>query len=80
MIDTQEIQVNAIIAELRTQRDHFGDRAANLAAELAVAKAENALLEGQVRSLEEQLNSQSCDVVEENSEDGSETPQTTANG
>lgn len=47
--------MNAIISELRSQRDKFSDHAANLAAELAVTKAENALLEGRVKNLEEQL-------------------------
>lgn len=55
MLNKTEIQVNAIITELRAQRNEAGDRAANLAAELAVAKAEKALLEGQVKNLEEQL-------------------------
>jgi len=55
MINTAEIQVNSIIAELRAQRDMMGDRAANLAVELAVVKAEKALLEGQVKNLQEQV-------------------------
>lgn len=55
MMNKTEIQVNAIIAELRAQRNEAGDRAANIAAELAVVKAEKALLEGQVKNLEEQL-------------------------
>jgi len=55
MLNTTEIKVNATIAELRAQRDALGDRAANLAAELAVAKAEKALLEGRVKNLEERL-------------------------
>lgn len=55
MLNKTEIQVNAIIAELRAQRNEAGDRAANLAAELAVVKAEKALLEGQVKNLQEQV-------------------------
>lgn len=55
MMNKTEIQVNAIIAELRAQRNEAGDRAANIAAELAVVKAEKALLEGQVKNLQEQL-------------------------
>ncbi len=62
MINKTEIQVNAIIAELRAQRNEAGDRAANLAAELAVAKAEKSLLEAQVKNLQEQL--QRLDSVE----------------
>ena len=54
MLNTAEIQVNAIIAELRAQRDAFGDRAANLAVELSVMKAEKELLDGRLRSLQEQ--------------------------
>jgi hypothetical protein len=55
MLNKTEIQVNAIIAELRAQRNEAGDRAANIAAELAVVKAEKALLEAQVKNLQEQL-------------------------
>lgn len=55
MMNKTEIQVNAIIAELRAQRNELGDRAANLAAELAVVKSEKALLEAQVKNLQEQL-------------------------
>ena len=55
MLNKTEIQVNAIIAELRAQRDQLGDRAANLAAELAVSKADKALLEAQVKNLQEQV-------------------------
>lgn len=55
MINKTEIQVNAIIAELRAQRNELGDRAANLAAELAVERSEKALLEAQVKNLQEQL-------------------------
>lgn len=55
MLNTTDIQINAIIAELRAQRELAGDRAANIAAELAVVKAEKALLEAQVKNLQEQL-------------------------
>ena len=55
MLNKTEIQVNAIITELKAQRDTLGDRAANLAAELAVEKAEKSLLEARVKNLEEQL-------------------------
>lgn len=55
MINKTEIQVNAIIAELRAQRELASDRAANLAAELAVEKAEKGLLEARVKNLEDQL-------------------------
>lgn len=55
MMNKTEIQVNAIIAELRAQRNELGDRAANLAAELAVERSEKALLEAQVKNLQEQL-------------------------
>jgi transcription elongation GreA/GreB family factor len=55
MINKTEIQVNGLIAELRVQRDQLGDRAANLAAELACEKAEKAVLQGRIESLEEEL-------------------------
>lgn len=55
MLNKTEIQVNAIVAELKAQRNAAGDRAANLAAELAVEKAENELLHARVKNLEEQL-------------------------
>lgn len=55
MINKTEIQVNAAIAELRAQRDMLGDRAANLAAELATERAEKQLLEARVKNLEERL-------------------------
>ncbi len=55
MLNKTEIQVNAIIDELKAQRDANGDRALNLAAELAVEKAEKGLLEARVKNLEDQL-------------------------
>jgi hypothetical protein len=55
MINKTEIQFQAIVAELRAQRDALGDRAANLAAELSVSKTENKLLEARVKNLEEQV-------------------------
>lgn len=53
MIDKTKIQIDSIITELRIQRDQLGDRAVNLAAELACEKAEKAMLEGRIKSLEE---------------------------
>lgn len=58
MLNKTEIQVNAIVAELKAQRNAAGDRAANIAAELAIAKAENEVLQARIRNLEEQLNKQ----------------------
>jgi len=55
MLNKTEIQVNAIVAELKAQRNAAGDRAANLAAELAVEKAESELLRARIKNLEEQL-------------------------
>jgi len=73
MLNKTEIQVNAIIAELRAQRNDAGDRAANLAAELAVVKAEKALLEAQVKDLQEKVaNSGNADAAGETLGDRSE--------
>ena len=55
MLNKTELQVNAIVAELKAQRNAAGDWAANLAAELAVEKAENELLRARIKNLEEQL-------------------------
>lgn len=54
MVNKQETQLDAIVAELRAQRAMLADRAANLAAELAVEKAEKAVLEGRLKALEEE--------------------------
>jgi hypothetical protein len=57
MLNTTEIQVNSIIAELRAQRELANDRAANIAVELAVVKAEKEVLEALVKNLQDQLKS-----------------------
>jgi len=57
MLNTTEIQVNSIIAELRVQRELANDRAANIAVELAVVKAEKEVLEAVVKNLQDQLKS-----------------------
>ena len=57
MLNTTEIQVNSIIAELRAQRELANDRAANIAVELAVVKAEKEVLETLVKNLQDQLKS-----------------------
>jgi hypothetical protein len=56
-LNTTEIQVNSIIAELRAQRELANDRAANIAVELAVVKAEKEVLEAVVKNLQDQLKS-----------------------
>lgn len=54
-MNKSELRANAAIAELRQQRDMLGDRAAQLAMELAEAKAEVAVLNGKVNTLQEAL-------------------------
>lgn len=57
MIDNNtEIRFNGIVVELQAQRERWGDRAANFAAEIAVLKAENEMLKGRIRNLERDNN------------------------
>lgn len=55
MVNKSELRANAAIAELRHQRDMLGDRAAQLAMELAESQAEVAVLNGKVATLEQAL-------------------------
>lgn len=52
MVNKPEIRANAAIAEFRRQRELAGDRAAELAMELAESQAEVAVLKGKVTTLE----------------------------
>jgi cell division protein FtsB len=47
------VQTQAILNELGQQRSVLGDRAASIAGELAVVKAENEALKARIKQLEE---------------------------
>lgn len=48
----EEIKINALLQELATQRMLLGDRAVNLAGEIAVLQAENSALKARLVELE----------------------------
>lgn len=51
-MNSMEVRVSAIVQELANQRSALGERAANMAADLAEALAENAELKKRIAELE----------------------------
>lgn len=62
---TMQVQINAAVNELKQQRDALGDRATNLAVQLAQTQLTCKQLESKVSTLEEALEKYESDDVEE---------------
>jgi uncharacterized protein YeeX (DUF496 family) len=50
-----EVQIDAVVAELRSQRDYFADKSADYAIKIAILNNEKLLLEKYIKDLEEKV-------------------------